>query len=187
VWTSLEAANFIADAFLPLIVLGTGYFLNQSVKRLEQAQWTNQKLVEKRLQLYDELAPLLNRLFCFYMWIGYWKDVSPKDVLEAKRTLDREFNIYRHLLSEELFRAYNTYSHVLFTTYSGPGEDAKIRSLISGLDGNRRTHRNYEWDPAWENAFTASTFTADKQEIEETYFAVMEAFRRCLGIDSRGF
>ena len=66
-------------------------------------QWTNQRLIEKRLTLYDTVAPQLNALLCFYTWIGYWKDISPDDVIRAKRELDRTFHIYRYLFDDDVY------------------------------------------------------------------------------------
>ena len=41
------------------------------MQRLAAAQWTNQKVIEKRIGIFDELAPLLN-------------DLSSKDEIETK-------------------------------------------------------------------------------------------------------
>ncbi|MET5021543.1 hypothetical protein AAHH78_43170, partial [Burkholderia pseudomallei] len=75
---------------------------------------TNQKLIEKRLALYDTIAPLLNRQLCFYTWVGPWKDISPDDVIRATRELDQTIHIYRHLFDDDVYRAYQAERDALF-------------------------------------------------------------------------
>lgn len=77
-WTSLEIAKLAIEFLTPLAVIGIGLFINRRLKQIEHIQWSNQKIIEKRIELYDRLSPLLNRLLCFYTWIGYWRDISPK-------------------------------------------------------------------------------------------------------------
>jgi hypothetical protein len=182
-WTSFEFAQLGVEALAPVLVVIVGLALNRSVKRLEQAQWGNQKIIEKRLALYDEIAPDLNKLYCFYMWVGYWKDVSPKDVVDTKRKLDTTVNIYRHLMSRDFYTAYEGFIDLLFLTYSGTGEDAKIRSAIIGPLGDRSIHANYIWERQWDSSFAPPDQAAPPSEIDAQYHLTMEAFRDCLGVD----
>ncbi|WIY24010.1 hypothetical protein [Parasedimentitalea psychrophila] len=169
-------------AFLtPLTIALVGYVLNRRLKSIDHAQWQNRKIVEKRLDLYDKIAPNLNAIFCFFVWIGYWKDVSPKYLIEKKRELDKVVNIYRHLLSEDFYTTYNSFIHLAFQTYSGAGKDALIRSHISCGDGDRKEHTNYEWNDEFEQLFDTSSIP-QKNEIEAAYQAVMEELRSCIGI-----
>lgn len=88
-WNSLEIVKLAAEVLTPVSVAAFGWLVSHRLKQLELVQWTNQKLIEKRLALYDTIAPLLNRLLCFYTWVGPWKDISPDDVIRAKRELDQ--------------------------------------------------------------------------------------------------
>ena len=133
-WNSLEIVKLVLGVLTPLSVACLGWLVARRLKRLELVQWTNQRLIEKRLTLYDTVAPQLNALLCFYTWIGYWKDISPDDVIRAKRDLDRTFHIYRYLFDEDVYDAYHTFIHALFEMHTGPGRDARIRSLIQAPD-----------------------------------------------------
>ncbi|WP_080381341.1 hypothetical protein [Burkholderia pseudomallei] len=181
-WNSLEVVKLIVGILAPLSVAAFGWFISRRLKRLELVQWSNQKLIEKRLAIYDSVAPLLNQLLCFYTWVGHWKDVSPEDVIKAKRELDRTFNIYRHLFDEEIYGAYQSFIHALFETFIGAGLDAKIRSHIMGLDGDRTSHCAYTWNPAWSQKF-ATENVVEKKEVRNRYFRLMNALSASLGTE----
>ena len=181
-WNSLEIAKLVIAVLTPLSVAAFGWFISRRLKRLELLQWSNQKLIEKRLALYDSIAPQLNKLLCFYTWVGHWKDVSPDDVIKAKRDLDQCMHIYRHLFEEDVYEAYDDFIHKLFETFQGPGEDAKIRSLVQGPDGDRTRHCSYQWQQAWTCRFTTDSTVPPHSEIQRKYFALMNAITKSLGV-----
>lgn len=179
-WNSLEVVKLIVGVLTPLSVAAFGWFISRRLKRLELVQWTNQKLIEKRLALYDAAAPLLNQLLCFYTWVGHWKDISPDDVIKAKRELDKTFHIYRHLFDDDVYGAYHAYIQALFETHTGAGQDARIRSHIQGRDGDRTRHGAYVWNAAWFERFSSEN-VVDKREVRTLYFRLMDALRVSLG------
>jgi len=158
-----------------------GLFFSQRLKRFEQLQWSNQKVIEKRLSIYDEIAPKLNRLLCFYTWVGIWKEISPEEVLKLKRDLDQTINIYCHLFDRDVFDSYQNFIHTLFKTFQGSGANAKIRSVIKGPDGDRTTHSYYTWDNKWVQEFD-SNGAPDKAEIRNKYYACMSSLKRSIGL-----
>ncbi|MFG6430277.1 hypothetical protein [Roseateles sp. LYH14W] len=185
-WPTLEIAKLVVGVLTPLSVALLGWLFSRQLKRLDLSNWTNQKLIEKRLAIYDEIAPRLNKLLCFFTWVGYWKTVSPADAIQAKRELDRTLNIYRHVFDAEVYDAYQDYIHVLFDTYTAPGHDARLRALIWGPDGDRRVDCGYTWDEGWMANFSAPGQAADKAEVRARYQAVMAALTRSLGVSTPG-
>jgi hypothetical protein len=184
-WT-LEIAKLIVGILTPLSVVALGWLINQKLKKLDFVQWSNQKLVEKRLSLYDEVAPLLNKLFCFYTWKGYWKEVSPDDVLHAKRSLDKTINIYRYILGEKFYAEYQEFIRLLFQTYTGFGRDAMIRSeILSGL-GDRKKHCSYTWDERWTDHFTGEGSSTLRQGVADQYYKLMNVLKDSIGIQEAG-
>ncbi len=105
----IEIIKLLSSIATPVVVAFLGYKLNSRLKSIDDAQWQSRKIVEKRLELYERIAPSLNSIFCFCTWVGYWKDISPKDLIQTKRDLDKTVNIYRHLLSEEFYHKYNDF------------------------------------------------------------------------------
>jgi hypothetical protein len=181
-WNSLEITRLAIDILTPLSVTALGWLISRRLKQLELVQWTNQKLIEKRLDIYDRIAPLLNRLLCFYTWVGDWKEISPDDVIHTKRELDKTLHIYRHLFDDGVYFAYQDFVHVLFETHAGAGLDAKIRSLIESPDGDRARHGSHTWDPAWTLRFS-TTHVADRADVRRLYLRLMDTLRASLGAD----
>ena len=188
-WDSLEIAKLAIEFLTPLAVIGIGLFINRRLKQIELIQWSNQKIIEKRIELYDCLSPLLNRLLCFYTWIGYWREVSPKQVIETKRELDKQVYIYKHLLGEYFFTAYQKHMALLFKTFTGPGEDPKILSFIKGCGvdgsgGDRRIHGKYKCRKEWDSLFICKELDFDKQKkiIANQHELMMNEFKKSIGL-----
>ena len=178
----IEVLKLLASFSTPIVVAIVGYFLNKRLKSIDDAQWQNRKIIEKRLSIYDDLAPRINRIYCFSRFVGSWKDTSPPDVLVAKRELDRIVHIYVHLLSEDFQRKYSDFIRVIFQTYTGYGKDALIRVAISSAWGDRREHNNYVWDEKYLEMFVGVESIANDAEIDTKYLAVMHSLRDCIGI-----
>lgn len=183
-WTSLEIAKLLIGILTPLSVAILGALISRHMKRLDLAQWTNQKIIEKRIAVYDAIAPDLNKLLCFHGFVGYWKSVSPEDVIEAKRELDKKVNIYRHVFDDEVYEAYQNFIHALFETYTEKGHDAKILALIEGIDGDRRTDCAFAWKDEWTSWFLPHK-AKQKSEVRDKYLVLMSALTKSLGV-SRG-
>lgn len=95
-----EITKLAVAALTPVAVALLGLWLNRHLKRLEHLQWANQKIIEKRLEVYSKLAPVLNDLYCYLDYIGDWKHKYPIAILGLKRSADREF--YVSWISERL-------------------------------------------------------------------------------------
>ena len=178
-WNSLEAAKLAASLLTPLVVLGLGLLVNRASRRLEQAQWANRQLIERRLSLYDVMAPLLNDLFCFYTLVGHYRSVDPPAAVAAKRTLDKTFHVNRFLFSPPFSAAYNSFMDTCFQTYTGVGEPAKLRSTIEF----QRPERRDTWNEEWNDLFVFPTRHASSlSDIRLAYERLMNCFAEELGV-----
>jgi hypothetical protein len=155
------------------------------LRSIDGALWQNRPILAKRLDIYDRIAPDMNRIYCFRRLVGYWKEVSPPDMIATKRRLDREVNIYRHLLSEDFYQRHFEFMQLCFHTFTGQGEDAKIRAVVEHALGDRRIHAGYEWDETWETMFAPDDLPTDYQ-IDEAYMQAMNALRRSIGLRDIG-
>lgn len=182
VWNSLEAVKLVVGVLTPISVAGFGWFISRRLKRFELLQWSNQKLIEKRIAVYDLVGPQINKLYCFFMWVGTWKETSPVEVLQIKRDLDRTMHVYGHLFDHSVFSAYREFIDTLFDTFQGVGADAKIRSFLSSLDGDRTNHCAYEWQPAWEEKFASPERAPSLHEIETRHTTLLKAFAQSMGV-----
>lgn len=168
-WNSLEIVKLIVSLLVPIAVVFLGLIVARTTKRIEAAQWLNQKLVEKRILFVEAVTPVLNDLYCYYRWIGNWKELSPPDVLQRKRQLDRLFHTNRPFLASTAMQSYDAFSRVLFQTYSAPGKDALLRTAINSHDGNRASAYAGGWDPKWDGMFAAEADLAKRSDISAHY------------------
>ena len=106
-WTSLEIAKLGISALTPILVLTVGIVINHSVKVAERSSTL-------RSEIYRTVGEDLNDIYCYLMFVGNWKDLTPADIIARKRSVDKTMYTYRPLFTEELFATYKTFMHEAF-------------------------------------------------------------------------
>jgi hypothetical protein len=180
-WNSLEVVKFFADVAVPVAIAFFGWRLQKAINTFEAMQWKSQKLIEKRLQIYDEVAPLINDLFCYFAYIGSWKELDPPDVIKIKRVIDKNIHLARPIFSNELFNACRDFLLVCFDMYNGWGEEARLRTKYDG----RRDAKGNAWREEWKACFSENI--PEKQVLQDSYERVMVAFSRDIGVREMPF
>lgn len=177
-WNSLEIAKLVAGLLTPLTVAGFGIYVHRVTKRFEQIQWQSQKLIEKRLEIYEALATKFNSLLCYYTYVGAWRDVEPTAIVEMKRELDKSIYLAAPLFNEEFFKSCIDFQQICFTTYNGWGKDALLRTHFE----RRREARGAAWKSEWEELFDEVS-PSDPQEIRIAYGKIMNSFAKNIGVN----
>lgn len=182
-WNSLEAVKLAVAVLTPLLLVGLGVVINRAARRVEEAQWAGRKLVERRLELYDTMAPLLNDLYCFFECVGTFREVEPPKAIEIKRELDKTFYVNRFLFAAPFSERYNEFMAACFKTFTGFGENAKLRAPVS----QQKRERGTGWDNAWAALFVPedelpSSGPERRSDFTASYTAFMECFADQLGI-----
>jgi hypothetical protein len=136
-WNSLEAVKLLVAFLTPVLLFCLGWRVTQTARRVEEAQWANQKLIERRLELHQRLAPLLNDLLCFFTWRGHFRSIDPPQAIEIKRELDRIFFANEQLFSEGFAARYKEFVKLCFAHWGHEGEDAKLKTSKSKLVAER--------------------------------------------------
>jgi len=154
--------SLAANVLGPLLAAIFGIWILLITKKIEHSQWRNQKLIEKRIAVWDDVAPRLNDIYCYCMRVGAWKNVLPKDVIDWKREVDKKIHTYRPYYSAEFYTRYMAFMSVCFATYQGYGVDAKLKTPI---DEHKSAHAN--WQAAWENYFYE--IPSDEAELKDRY------------------
>jgi len=175
-WNSLEVVKLISSSLTPLIVAGVGIYIHRLTKRFEHLQWRNQKLVEKRLSIYDDLASLLNENMCYFTYVGSWKERTPPEVIASKRIIDKKIHLAAPLFSPCFFSTCMKFQNLCFETYTGWGEDAKLRTQFK----RRKDAFEEKWDQSWDLAF--SDEFDDPSIIRQAYLEIMRCFSEEIGI-----
>jgi hypothetical protein len=149
VWSSLEIVKLIVQGITPILILALGLYVNRALKKFEHFQWRNQKLIEKRLQIFDDLAPHLNDLLCYFTYVGCWKDLTPLQVIQLKRTPDKKIFLAAPLFSPKFLSACANFIGLCYETYTGWGRDAKLRTKTE-----RRQQAMGNWESPWSDMFS---------------------------------
>lgn len=116
-WT--EYVSLGADVLGPLIAAIFGLWILRITKRLEHAQWRNQKLIEKRIELWDKIGPFVNDIYCYCMRVGSWKGFTPPEIISKKREADKLVHLSRPYFTSKFSRQYQTLIAACFETYQG--------------------------------------------------------------------
>ena len=172
-WSSVQIATLAVNALTPVAVAGLGVFLARASHRLEQVQWANQTVVTRRLEIFADIAPDLNKLLCFATFVGGWKELEPAAIIAIKRRVDETMYANRVLFSQPLFDAYRHFMTTLFATWTTVGADALLRAPIASQWGDRRDLR--WWNDAMARLFTDDP--VDYQAIQAAYDQLSERFR----------
>jgi uncharacterized membrane-anchored protein YhcB (DUF1043 family) len=176
-WNSLEIIKLIISTLTPIIVIVVGIYIHRLTKRFEYRLWLNQKLIEKRLAIYDELAPLMNDNLCYFTYVGTWKERTPNEVVLSKRGLDKKIYLAAPLFSPDFFEACMRFQDFCFETYTGWGGDAKLKTQMQ----RRQQAFGKNWKQEWNSIFSDSI--SDPKEIQKAYTDVMTCFSREIGVN----
>ena len=177
-WNWLEIAKLTASLLVPCALAVFGVYVHRVTKKFEHLQWRSQKLTEKRLAIYDDLAPKFNDLLCYYTYVGNWRDVTPPDVIAMKRIIDKKIHLAAPLYSEEFFASCIEFQHLCFETYTGWGRDSCLRTPFE----RRKDAWLKEWNPEWESCFSKKA--VDPAIVRKSHQRLMAAFSKDIGVHS---
>jgi hypothetical protein len=171
-WNSLEVVKITVGFLTPLAVGVVGWFISRQLA-------TNQELIKKRIQIYDSVAPLLNDIYCHFRCIGDFRSISPPEIVNHKRVLDRNLYVYHALFSSQLFDQYQRLiNQFCFRPYTGAGESAKIRASANII----KMQWKEKWQPEWDKYYDEEDipFEQHDQFVLE-YQRLLELFAENLG------
>jgi hypothetical protein len=183
-WNSVQIVTLIVDSLTPLAVAMIGLVVARAGRRLEAVQWTNQTVVEYRLKIFEDVAPMINQLLCFGTFVGTWKEITPQKVTAIKRQVDETMYSNRLLFSNELFDAYRKFMLVMFSMYASKDADALVRAPIDSKWGNRR-HQGW-WEDSMNKLFTVGEQGSSLAQIQNAYDELARQFRADLYVTNMG-
>jgi hypothetical protein len=119
-------------------------------------------------------------MFAYYMYIGKWKEQSPKDIIEKKRQLDEIVYTYQPFFSQEFMDSYRELEQAMFRSFTGWGQDAKLRTGAQYRETfYHPTDKTSSWEKDWDQAFTNEDNT---ESIRSTYSKLVSRLPLELGI-----
>lgn len=176
-WNSLEVAKLVVAAATPVFVVIVGFWLNRRLKSLEQAQWSQQKIIERRIRAYDELAKPLNQVLCFFCYVGTWKEMTPPDLVRIKRELDQTAHISAPLFDKNFLGYYNQLIDTCFSTFGAWGDDAKLKTLPD----RREQVAGADWESQWAACFTGRDDASEPEVVRDAYAQLMAYLAAAIG------
>lgn len=136
---------------------------------------TGERSVALRSDVYKNIGGNLNDIHSYLNFFGSWKELKPDDVIKRKREIDRQMYTYEPFFTKKMFETYKLYMNAAFLPYARePGKDAKIRSVIESIDGNRRVHGPKPWQDEWTSAFTNEDNRAKQNAAYQDFLAQLK-------------
>ena len=176
IWNSLKIPIMIIATLAPIIIAFLVIRYNRIIKRLDRKHQTNQRIVEKRIEIYDRIGPKLNDIFCFYCYNGNWKEITPIDIVRLKKELDKDINVNTPILSNDISGKYIDFMRLCFVSFSGWEHKEKIKSLYE-----IRQEHNVEWNDDWIQFFDTNN-VIEGIKMKESYNELIEYFKKDLSL-----
>jgi hypothetical protein len=172
----LEVAKLGIAALTPLMTGLIGLLVLHLGTKLDVTKQLNHELLKKRLALFEDIAPKLNDLFCFYQAVGHWAELSPEEVIRRKRAIDRSIQVNRYLFRSDFWDEYQRFEKAHFDMFAAVGQPARLRLDLKHMRERMGDSLKSEWMPL------VSSHPGDSREQREHYQALM----RILGNEVRG-
>ncbi|MBN8787574.1 MAG: hypothetical protein J0I84_10830 [Terrimonas sp.] len=193
-WNSLELVKLIASLSLPVVLFFVSSNASSRLKEIENNQKiiadqnrtaieNNQRIYDMRFSIYKQISFRLNEIYCYFTYIGKWKELSPVRLIENKRFCDEIMYSNQSLFNPDFFKVYNDFMDISYKAYSGQGQDAKLRTDMS-------THKNYykcgTWEDSWGDMFQiedGSNELGIRKDIHKKYNDLLTGLTKELNID----
>jgi hypothetical protein len=166
---NIEQMKLIVSFITPVVVLIIGIWVKKAATDYERRASLNDKIIAKRVAIYDEIGKDLNDIFAYVVQVGQWKDFTPDVIVNKKRSVDKIMYMNRPYWSTAAFNAYKDFIQACFHTFNGIGEDAKIRAATI----------QYEQLPTWKEEWKSKWFHPDLSPCDEI-FEKNDQLMKCL-------
>lgn len=177
-WNTLEVVKLTSALLVPAALIFISVWMDRRIKQFEHRQWTNQKVIEKRMEVYEKITPKLNDVMCYFLRVGTWKRHSPTEIVNLKRDLDQTAHIYAPLFPAEFLVLYNNFMRRCFVMFRGDGKDAQLcteqKHYVEVYSG--------EWCEEWNDLFVEETEAVKREDVRSEYQKFVSYFAHELGV-----
>lgn len=139
----------IDPLFTPIAVTYVGYLVSRTMAEQSRKWSENDRLIGKRVDIYEKMAPLLNHIFCYVHDVGDYKETTPQNIVADKRECDRLIHTYQAIWPDDTLASYKDFIEGCFATYQGVGTPAKIRTRKEHKVVAAQNHYG-KWEDGWE-------------------------------------
>jgi hypothetical protein len=171
--STLEIVKVVISACIPIAIFAAGAYLAKETREYEERQWVRRRKYDSRVERWQEIAPPLNDLLCFFMLFGHFKEVTPPAAIKRKRQLDRAVYANQNIFGPDFLNAYGRFMSLCFVAYGGGlGADAKIRASVA----RQRAERGSTWKEEWEELFVAREDVPPQADVVAAYNDVIKTY-----------
>ncbi|MDD9197608.1 hypothetical protein PVK62_17470 [Aliivibrio sp. S3MY1] len=165
----------LISAIMPLVVIiMTGIWVNTRLEKVKSRFQLDHSIIEKRATIYASIQEDFNKIYSYIRRVGDWKELTPNDILESKRKIDRIFHSTKPYWSKESFKAYEQFMSVCFKAYRGHGKDAGIIAKVE----------RYQSLSNWESIFSECFESGyDKDKLVQVNKELMESLSKDFGVE----
>jgi len=165
-WNSLEIVKLVASLFTTLLITFFGFLINRNIMNLDKKNKVNDKILEKRLQIYENIVPKLNDILCFHAYIGDWRDLTPIDIIKYKKSIGKELYMYSPLFTPKLIETYRDFISLCYEKSTDVSTKSKIKSSYKAREDNAL------WKSEYVSLFSQSYLDSGK-DINEQEFGIV--------------
>jgi hypothetical protein len=142
-WNSLEVARLLASLLTPAAIAYVGYLLQKQLA-------SQNRVVQRRIEVYEAVGESLNRIYCFIEDIGDFRNDTPESIVAQKRKADGLMHAWQAIWPEDTFAAYGAYIDAAFEHFGGgAGQSARIRTTDA-----EKAAGIPNWSLAWSRLLT---------------------------------
>jgi hypothetical protein len=175
-WNSLEIAKLAVGVVTPVLIAVLGFWVSRRLKAFEATERINQKLIERRIHTYDRLVPIANQVYCFFAFVGSWKETTPPQAIALKRGMDEIAYVDAPLFDPDFLRLYTEFVDRCFHTFHAWGAEPKLRTWSV-----RRRAATEGWSTNWDHLFTEPTEASTPEQVATAYAALAAYLARSIG------
>lgn len=168
----MEYAKLGVAALTPIMTGLIGVIVLRLGTKLDTAKQIHQELLRKRLALFEDVAPKLNDVHCFYQAVGHWAELNPEEIIRRKRAIDRSIQVNRYLFRSDFWEVYQRFESAHFEMFSAPGQPARLRLDVDHVTKRAGSGFQNEW------LTYASAKPGSHQEQSAHYHSLMEILGR---------
>jgi hypothetical protein len=82
-----------------------------------------------RRSLWERIGPKLNKIYCYFLYVGSWKTTDHDEIVALKREVDADMYTNKAFFSANFFHNYLAFTDATFDTFGGWEQDAKLRTV----------------------------------------------------------
>lgn len=125
-----EAAVAISGLAGPVLVVTIGWLVNRRLKEIDVRLARTRDLMCRRFQHFDAMSEWINDIFCYSSYVGHWRSMTPVDILQAKRRLDKLIYANVPIWGSEFLVAYRRFIRACFREYTGVDGAAQLKTSM---------------------------------------------------------